>query len=161
VSTKVDLPETVTLGMRHKLNDRWNVMGGFEWTNWSRLQEAVIQYSATSIVEEFHWEDGYFASLGAEYAYSDKTTLRAGVGYEWSPVNDDNRGVRIPDADRLWLSAGFSHTLSEKFTMHAGYSLVLAEKGNISLANPALGSSFTGESSGLVHIVSFGVKAKF
>ena len=161
-SAKLKTPDLLTIGVRHKVNDRWTVMGGFEWANWSRLQQVTINYNTTaSITEDFHWDDGYYFSLGAEYDFSEQTQLRFGVGYELSPVNDSNRGVRIPDNDRLWLSTGVSHMINDHFTLHAGYSLVLAKEGNISLTNPTLASSFTGKSTGFVNILSLGVTGKF
>ena len=160
VTADVTLPEVVSLGLRQRVSERVTLLGTLEWTNWSRLDNIDIEYAnGLVLTEEFNWDDGYFAALGFEYTLSQATSLRFGAAYEWSPVNDDNRGVRIPDADRIWLSAGVSHALTDHFTLHAGYTFITAQDGDITLGGGA--TAFNGESSGHVHIVSVGLKGSF
>ena len=33
----VNLPDIVSLGIRHRFDPRWTVMGTVEWSNWSRI----------------------------------------------------------------------------------------------------------------------------
>lgn len=163
VEADVTLPEMISVGLRQRLGERFTLLGTFEWSNWSRLGTIAINYKDTGrvLVEEFNWNDGYFAAIGGEYAFNEATTVRAGIGYEWSPVDDSNRAVRIPDSNRLWLSAGVSHSFSDRLQAHAGYSFLMAEEGDISLSSAGIASSFTGESSGHVHIFSVGLKGQF
>ena len=62
-------------------------------------------------------------ALGGEYQYNDALKLRSGVAYENSPIqNATERTQRVPDVDRLWLSAGATYEWSEKITFDLGYS---------------------------------------
>ena len=39
----VNLPDIVTLGMRQRITDRFRVMAGAEWSNWSRFDTVEIK----------------------------------------------------------------------------------------------------------------------
>ena len=54
----------------------------------------------------FQYKDGWFFSGGAEYKWTDRLTVRGGIGYEISPVTDQVRMPLIPDNDRFWASVG-------------------------------------------------------
>ena len=119
------LPEIVTVGIRQSLTDRVDLLAGFEWTNWSRV--GTIPVNGTPETLSLDYEDGYFYSVGVEYKYSPATTLRAGLAYEESPITDETRSVLLPDSNRIWVSLGATHKLTEKITIDLGYTHIFAE----------------------------------
>ncbi|MBV8447723.1 MAG: outer membrane protein transport protein [Hyphomicrobiales bacterium] len=134
VKAKINLPEELTLGVRQKIDAQWTLLGGFEWTNWSRLGIVPVTSSGIPVSEvPFKYKDGYFASLGAEYSWSPAITLRAGVAYERSPIDISNREVLLPDANRIWASIGASYRYSEKLSFDLGYSHGFVAKDNIAV----------------------------
>lgn len=172
ITAKVTLPETFSIGVRQKVSEDLTLLGGFEWTNWSRLGRVNVKIKgvgATLTTLPFDYKDGYFLSGGAEYAFNPQLTGRVGVGYEWSPINDDNRGVRIPDDNRWWLSAGGSYKYSDKLSFDLGYSYVFVPgKSKISSAFgdpdyplPINAGPFSATAKSDVHIVSASVRYKF
>ena len=42
----LDLPDTVTFGIRQRITDAFRVMAGVEWSNWSRFQEVELSTDA-------------------------------------------------------------------------------------------------------------------
>jgi long-chain fatty acid transport protein len=38
----LDLPDVVSVGIRHRLDERWTVMGTAEWTNWRRIGTSLV-----------------------------------------------------------------------------------------------------------------------
>jgi long-chain fatty acid transport protein len=120
ISTTVNLPDTVSAGIRHRFDERWTVMGTVEWTNWSRIGtvtftgptggNATVGTTAgpVAVALPFQYRDGWFFSGGAEYQWSERLALRSGIAFERSPVTDQVRMPDIPDNDRFWLSAGLS-----------------------------------------------------
>ena len=42
INTTLNLPDTVTLGLRQRLGDRFTLLAGYEWSNWSRIGTAVV-----------------------------------------------------------------------------------------------------------------------
>jgi long-chain fatty acid transport protein len=123
VKANFNLPELATLGIRQAINGQWTVLGGFEWTHWSRLDVVPVTFGGIPVTDvPFKYRDGYFASIGVEYAWNEALTLRTGLGYEWSPIDLSNREVLLPDANRIWASIGLTYHLSNKLTLDAGYS---------------------------------------
>jgi len=76
-------------------------------------------------------------SGGLEYAYSPSLTLRTGLGYETSPIQDSVRDILLPDANRIHLSFGATYRYSEKITVNLGYSHLFIEDAPFCIANAA------------------------
>ncbi len=121
----VDLPWTLSISAFHQFNPQWAVMADFSRTGWSDLDELRFQFDSSlpDGVETMNWNDTNRYSLGASYSPNSQWTLRVGTAYDESPVpNKNDRGARIPDEDRLWLSLGAGYRFSETFSFDIGYS---------------------------------------
>lgn len=136
-NTKLTLPDIVTIGLRRQLTDRLTALAGYEWTDWSVLDVAEVYRSSDGGLQEtlpFNYKDGHFVSLGLEYAYSPDTMLRTGIAWEKSPISDEERNVLLPDTDRIWLSVGATHHLSENITIDLGYTHIFVDDAPISVS---------------------------
>lgn len=141
VKANLNLPDSVVFGVSQVINDQWQVHAGVEWTNWSRFRNIPIVAKGLGVPVtslNFQYDDAWYFSLGAEYKYNSDLTLRAGVGYELSAVNDRNRQIFIADNDRLWLSAGLSYQLTNKLKLDVGYTFIDVKKARVNYlgANP-------------------------
>jgi len=173
-NTTLDLPDIVSVGIRHRFDDRWTVMGTAEWTNWSRIGTTVVNQAAggpaliggSPVALPFQFRDGWFYSVGAEYLLDAKTTLRGGVGYEISPITDRVRMPLLPDNDRIWLSVGASYKMLPNFIMDVGYSHIWVKDANINISptsgNPWFsGVTYIGNASTSINIYSVGFRYMF
>jgi len=173
-NTTLDLPDIVSVGIRHRFDDRWTVMGTAEWTNWSRIGTTVVNQAAggpaliggSPVALPFQFRDGWFYSVGAEYLLDAKTTLRGGVGYEISPITDRVRMPLLPDNDRIWLSVGASYKMLPNFIMDIGYSHIWVKDANINISatsgNPWFsGVNYIGNASTSINIYSVGFRYMF
>ena len=157
----LELPDMVTVGIRHKINDYWRVMAGVEWTNWSRFDNVVVNTGPTTL--PFDYNDGWYFSAGAEYMWNDQLTLRGGVGWELSPLDNANRTFRLPDDDRLWLSAGASYKANDRYSFDVGYSFLTTFDTQIvpvTAGGPVSNITWGGEADANVHILSAALKVK-
>ena len=114
----------------------------------------------------FSYDDGWFFSLGGEYQYNEKLTLRGGVGWELSPISDASRSISLPDDDRLWLSIGATYKKDEKWTFNAAYTFITAFDTTINLnsTNPwhsVFQGDYHANVDANVHILSVGFQRKF
>ena len=135
----VTLPAQAHASVTHRLNDRLKVNASVEWTDWSTLQSLIIQTTPLgNLVQTFDWRDGWFFSLGGEYAVNEALTVRAGAAYEISPVRDANRGPRVPDNDRIWASLGGSYNWNDWLTLHGSYTHIFMKNGNVNLPATAV-----------------------
>ncbi len=105
------------------VNDLLSLYATFRWTDWSSFKVLDINYSVvgqgtkTKPVPNF-WKDTYLVSLGADMRFYDWWTMRAGIGYETSAVDEARyRTAIIPDADRLWLALGSSFKVAKDFQL--------------------------------------------
>jgi long-chain fatty acid transport protein len=173
ISTTLNLPDMVTVGLRQRIGDRFTLLAGFEWSNWSRIGTPVVNtptgtatLSGTAVTLPFQYSDGYFYSLGGEYIVDPSLTLRAGVAFEKSPITDDVRTPRLPDNDRMWYSAGLSYKPPQfrGVTFDLGYSYVDVKDTSINIG-PGSGNPWTngtgvyvGSVDSHIHVLSVGFR---
>jgi long-chain fatty acid transport protein len=125
-----DLPPLVSLGVIQDVSDKWRVMAEFEWTGWDAFDTLTLSSPGNGVADlpdPQGYENSFFLSLGAEYDYSERLTLRGGVGFDKSPTTDEMRTVRTPDSDRFWAALGASYALTEDVAIDASYVLVLPQ----------------------------------
>jgi long-chain fatty acid transport protein len=175
INTTVNLPDMLTIGLRQGITDRLTVMAGYEWSNWSRIGTPRILQSSgaaalgptgAAITLPFQYEDGHFYSIGAEYKLDPAWTIRAGLGFEKSPVTDRERTPRLPDNNRTWYSAGFSWKpgFMPGLNLDVGYSYIDVKNTpvNVVAGNPWFnGVAYTGTVDSHVHIISVGARYQF
>ena len=140
-------PANASIGITQDLGERFQLMGEIQWTGWSSFDELVIKFdnpSQASSVTAENWDDTWFFSAGGAYRLTDSWTLRAGAAYEQSPVPDADRTPRVPDADRIWLSAGASWQAGPAWTFDIGYSHVFVENADVDLTASGTGNSGRG-----------------
>ena len=167
VQLQLPVPEAVNVGVRQRLDDRFTAAATFEWTHWSILTSVpVVGSPVPGQTAPFFYRDGWMASLGGEYKWDSRLTLRAGIGYEQSPITDAIREVRNPDADRKWGALGLSYAVNDRLTFDLSYAHYLP--GNVSIAivpgNPnfaLVGLPFVGNVSGRLDIVSLGLNYRW
>lgn len=105
------------------VNDLLSLYATFRWTDWSSFKDLDINYSVVgqrTKTKNVHnaWKDTYLVSLGADMRFYDWWTMRAGIGYETSAVDEARyRTAIIPDADRLWLALGSSFKVAKDFQL--------------------------------------------
>jgi len=154
-------PGQADFGVAQDLNSQWTVRGGVQYTNWGTLNSAGVSNTAALVVGNsipFKYKDSWMFSTGAEYKWDSALTLRSGIGYETSPVTTATRAFRVPDADRMWLSAGFSYAINKTMSVDFGYSFLHGFGSTIS--NFSLNGPFTGNYSANINIVSIAYKVK-
>lgn len=161
------LPDQITGSFRSQIAPQWTISGTVEWTNWSNLQELVIDSSSgTPSVLNLQWQDGWFFSGGVEYQWTPQLAVRAGLAYEISPVTDQYRTPRLPDSDRIWASVGLTYAWTPNLSLDFAYTHIFGQSGDITLFPNELGNAARGTlvaevNNAYVDIVSVGVRYRF
>lgn len=161
------LPDQVTASFRSRLDPQWTVMATAEWTNWSTVQQLVVESGGAPVSTlNLQWKDGWFFSGGVEYQWDPKLALRGGVGYELSPVPDSTRSPRLPDSNRLWLSAGLTYNFSPQLSADLAYTHLIGQSGTIvqtpaDPSNALRGTLIAGVNDAYANIISVGLRYKF
>ncbi len=159
----VNLPDIVTLSARQVITPTTRLLGTIEWTNWSVFKDLPLALPGVGGLDvKANWHDGWFFSVGGEYDYSPLLTLRSGVAYELSPIQDaSERLVQVPDNNRVWLSIGASYKWSDSITLDAGYSHIFVQDGGINLDTATGFGPFTGTAQASIDLISLGVRTKW
>lgn len=148
ITASMMTPEMLTFSVKQRVTDAFRVAGTVEWTNWSRLGTIHTKPKSGTVSTpdlKFNYNDGWFFALGGEYDYNEKLTLRAGLAYELSPIDEKIRSARLPDNNRYWLSAGLSYKVMENMSLDLGYTHIIPESTKINIGpghqdyNPAVG----------------------
>ena len=174
VSTTLNLPDVVSVGIRQRLTSQWMLLGTVEWSNWSRIgTSTVVQANGApativgnAVALPFQYSDGWFYSLGTEYQWNPQLALRAGIGFEKSPITDQVRTPRLPDNDRTWLSLGASYQVTKKLGLDFAYSHLFVKSTPINISagsgNPWFnGITYVGDVSSHVDIISVALKYRW
>jgi len=151
-----NLPDTVELGVYHRLSSQWGLTLGAMWTDWSDFQalEAYIpgQKLGTAdepynplLLKEENFASGWRYSVGGEYYWSEELTLRAGYAYDEGAARDGSnpeaseeagrdvtwRTLSIPDTDRQWLTAGASYQFQDNLSVDASLAYIWGDNETI------------------------------
>ena len=176
INLTLNLPDMVTVGLRQGIGDRFTLLAGFEWSNWSRIGTShVLQPNGTSALIglsavnlPFEYSDGYLYSLGGEYIVNPELTVRAGIAYEKSPITDAVRTPRLPDDDRMWYSVGASYRppMFDGLTVDLAYSFIDVKNTPLNLGpgtgNPWSGTTtYVGSVNSNINIISVGIRYQY
>jgi long-chain fatty acid transport protein len=136
IRAKLNLPDQINVGISQVVTPDFIVHAGFEWANWSRLKTPAIRTEGLGVIGDLplNYDDGFFYSLGAEYRFAPQWIARAGVAYEQSPIDLENRSTRLPDNDRVWLSAGLTYQYSQKLSIDLSYTHIFVRETKIDIS---------------------------
>lgn len=135
IKATLETPDTTSLALHHRVNDRWSLLGDVTWTNWSSLQALSPVYADTGARAlaplRYNFRNTYRVGIGANYELNSQWKLRFGTAYDKNPVpNDASRTMTVPDADRVWLAFGARWTLSPKTSLDFGYAHLFVRDSN-------------------------------
>ena len=161
INAGITLPQSFSVSLAHDYGTL-KVLADITWTGWSSFDELRIKYDnpnqPDSVTTE-DWEDIFRYSVGVDWQYSDKITLRTGIAYDETAVpSDERRTPRVPDNNRTWLSFGGTYIINPEFTVDIGYSHIFISDTKINntfeSSQPALAATLTGEYEASVDILS-------
>jgi long-chain fatty acid transport protein len=131
------LPATASLGFDWQVNPAFSLQGEVAQSTWSRFKELRVKFDtglADSITDE-NWSNTMFYSVGGTWKVNQEWTVRGGLAYDQSAVDEKHRTPRIPDNDRKWLSLGVSYNLSKQTTIDVGYTHLFISDSKINLTS--------------------------
>jgi len=144
----VKLPDTVIFSAVHDLNPRWTLLADVSWTGWSSIPSLDIESNGAPRDKlDLRFRDSWRFALGANYKLNDQWTLKGGIAYDQSPVdNASYRPASLPDNNRKWLSLGVQYRFDDATTIDVGYSHLFISKTPIANATePVTKGTIRGE----------------
>ena len=152
VTAAVDLPETASLSVFQRFDDKWDIMADITWTHWSRFQDLTVLRSNGTVLstQPENWSDTWRFSIGLNYRATEKLMWRFGTSYDQTPVSDAYRTPRIPDQDRVWAAIGVQYAFTPALLLDVGYAHLFVKDASVNQPNniPALPATARGQLTG-------------
>jgi long-chain fatty acid transport protein len=127
-----DYPQIVRLGFKYEATDNMTLFADFDWEDWSQFSENKLSVDGTgpvTIVDTFNLDDDY--------------RLSAGVAYDTSPVEDEDRTIDLPLDEQLKFSLGYATRGESKWGHAISASAMWLGDGEVD--QTAQGARFKGE----------------
>lgn len=143
IALNIKMPDNLSFALSHAINDRWQLLTDATWTGWSVLNKLLITRTDTALSGStltnipYNWKDTWRFGVGANYTMNDSWLLKMGVAYDQTPTNNTDRGPRLPDGDRTWLSLGAKYAVSKEGKIDFGYS-------HLFVSNPSINTNVGG-----------------
>jgi long-chain fatty acid transport protein len=172
VTADIKLPDTFSIALAQELSPGFELLADWTWTGWDSIQDLTIVRSSGSLSGQtltttpLRFENSWRLGIGANYQLNPAWKLRGGIAYDTTPVKDEFRTPRLPDADRTWLAAGAQWGFAPNAALDFGYAYIMVKDASSNLVNQETATSLprgslVGNYEGNVHILSAQLRWSF
>ena len=118
-------PDHLNFGIVQGLSPEADVRLGLSWVQWSSFKEERFTFSnplQPDAVTNENWHDTVIVSVGGSYRLTPDLLLRAGIGYDPTPIPDAaHRDPRLPDQSRIEAALGAGYRLTAWTSVDVAY----------------------------------------
>ena len=140
VNTDLPLPQMVRAGVYHDINSRWALLGTIAWEEWSELDTVNISTGTNGAALPKNWDDVWHFAIGLHYRPSTQWLLQAGLAYDTSPVDAEDRTADMPIDEQIRYALGAQYAWSEKLSIGAQFEYI--DLGNAEIKGPLLNGDY-------------------
>lgn len=132
VTADVKLPPIANLSYFGSVG-AWDLMADLQWTGWSTIQSLTFVRANGSVLQSTpeHFKDSFKLALGFAHRPGGAWSWRSGLAYDQTPVRDAFRTPRLPDNDRVWLTAGAQFQPARDWRFDLGAAYIWVRKASI------------------------------
>ena len=136
-SSYLHLPASVTFGVMQDITEKWRVGLDIAWSEQHVMEDLRADFNHTMYGQVdsqrlvMHWGDNWRVALGTEYDLTDKLTVRTGVAWDQTPIQEKYRNTKMPDADRYWFTLGLGYQFTEKLRADFAWTHICYESPSI------------------------------
>ena len=127
IKVEFTMPQAIMFSAFHELTDRLALMGNLGWQEWSEFGKvgvAVTSDDPSSLTVDRNYKDTWHVAVGAQYRVADPWLLTAGVAYDSSMMDDDDRTPDLPLGESWRFGAGARYDWSQKLAFGVGYTFL-------------------------------------
>lgn len=169
-TANLEMPDTFSLSVAHDVTPQLKLLGSanfFDWSDFKEIRVSFLNGDPDQVTPE-NFDDTFSVAFGGEWKQNENLTFRGGVQYDQTPTNDTDRGTRIPDGDRLWVSAGFSYNLNQRWSVDGAFTHIFIDDADVNLNKRIYEGTaadttvrLRGSADSRVEIISLHAKMKF
>ena len=160
-SSSWTLPSVVSVGISTAIDDKVTLTGDISLTGWSVYDSVNMAFSgfpALDYKSPRRYDDSFSIRAGVQYAYNSKVTLRGGLAYETSPVQDGYVIPETADAGKFLFSGGISYQLKKGWSLDAA---LMIENLQERLETANVSANFNGNYKTIVYGAGLGLQKTF
>lgn len=137
-SDPATFPAHTVVSGYHDVNSKFAVMGTASYIQWNVFNRLVmnnvmgvggVPIPRVTVPENF--KNTWRFAGGVKYIYNDKVNVRAGVGYDQTPVRDVDRNLRLPDGSRFALAIGGHYQATKTVGVDVGWTHLFMKQAGI------------------------------
>jgi long-chain fatty acid transport protein len=141
ISVDTNQPQALLAGLFHDFGNDWTMTVDALWLDFSEWNIDNITIGDTVIAKDgTDYKDIWACSVGAEYAWKPKWTLRGGLAYISSALEDEDRTM-FSRYDAMWgVGFGVKRLFSGQRSLAVDITGFQFGDGEVHIENPLLGS---------------------
>lgn len=159
------LPQAVMVSAYHEFTEKLALMANVGWEDWSKfgqIQVGIVDNTTRNLTTNLEYKDTWHGALGAQYRMSDPWMLTAGVAYDSSMLDDDQRSPSLPVGETWRFALGGLYKYSEKITLGAAYELAWGGSLPMNVSRGPVAGTVSGEYNDTsISVISLNLNYKF
>ena len=127
IEVEFTMPQALMLSAYHELSDRLAIMGNLGWQDWSEFGNVGVSVSSedtSSLTFDRNYKDTWHVAFGAQYRVAAPWLLSAGVAYDSSMMDDEDRTPDLPLGEAWRFGLGARYDWSQNLAFGLGYTLL-------------------------------------
>jgi long-chain fatty acid transport protein len=138
-------------------------MANVGWEQWSKFGfiNVGVFNSSADITTDLDFKDTWHGALGAQYRVSDPWRLSAGVAYDSSMLDDNQRNPVLPVGEVWRFALGGQYFWTPKVTVSGAYELAWSGDLPMAVSRPVAGTVSGEYKDVAIHVLDLTVNYKF
>lgn len=124
LTSTLTLPATSNFSLTQFFSEDWFVQAIAHWTQWSSIQELVLNNTAGPSSEATiptNYRNTWRFELGSRYGLTQRWIFGGLLAYDQTPTNDTDRTVRLPEEDTITLGGSIEYKVTKQLGVKANY----------------------------------------
>lgn len=150
------LPPYTAASIYHKVTPNWALMGSAIYTQWSIFKTLtlsglaavvnapypilVASTSEAQVMIPENYRNTWNLTVGTDYYATDKIILRAGVGYDQTPIQNRYRNAQLPDNNRYVIALGGHYQATKTLGLDLGWTHLFFNQARVAPPAQAMGA---------------------
>lgn len=126
-TSKITLPSVLTAGLSIKHSkENYSIMFAYDmnYTAWSVYDTLKFDFANNDTPDSKavkNWQNSMSHRFGLEFTYKQKYSVRAGLYYDMTPIEDGYVSPELPDATQIAYTAGLGYKVNDMISIDFSY----------------------------------------
>ncbi len=157
----IHLPAVISAGVAYRVNENIEAILEFNYTGWEVYDSLVFLFPDHENLNSSSgkkYKNSMALRVGMQYRYDEQWVFRAGLGFDQSPVQNQNLSPELPDGDKIIFGMGVSYRLKKGVSLEASFMFEdVKERKEVENVE----NNFIGTYKSNLYVAGLGVEFKF